>query len=89
MSNKLQKLGKNTLKQIEIGNVSIHGIWLLVYDHEYFMSFKEFPWFAKATIEQINDVVLLSPTHLYWQNLDIDLHLDSIKNPIAFPLKYA
>jgi len=29
-----------------------------------------------------------SEKHIYWPNLDIDLSIDSIRDPLAFPLQY-
>ena len=36
------KLGKAT-SEVEVTNISPHGIWLLVNDEELFMPFDEFP----------------------------------------------
>lgn len=71
---------------VEITNISKHGLWLLVADEELFLSFEDFPWFKTATIEQISEVDRPSENHLYWPRLDIDLALESIRNPSAFPL---
>lgn len=73
---------------IEVTHISAKGIWILANDSEYFLSYADFPWFKKATIEDILDVKLLSPTHLYWEKLDIDLDLDSIQFPEKYPLIY-
>jgi Protein of unknown function (DUF2442) len=77
--------GKNT-SPVEVLNVSPHGFWLLLDDEELFISFAEFPWFRDATIGQIGHVELPSAEHLYWPDLDIDLAVESIRNPKAFPL---
>jgi hypothetical protein len=71
---------------VEVTNVSRHGLWLLLGDEELFVPFVEFPWFSGATIEQICEVQRPSPQHLYWPQLDVDLSVDSIRNPSAFPL---
>ena len=39
--------GLNTL-DVEVTNVSRHGIWMLVRDRELFMSYEDFPWFKEA-----------------------------------------
>lgn len=67
-------------------NVSPHGFWLLLGDEELFVPFSEFPWFRDASIAQIGNVQLLSPDHLYWPALDIDLAVESIRDPAKFPL---
>lgn len=67
-------------------HVSKHGFWLLLADEELLVPFDQFPWFRKGTIEQISDVQWPTPDHLYWPGLDIDLSVQSIRNPSAFPL---
>ncbi len=71
---------------VEVANVSPHGFWLLLGEEELFVSFSSFPWFRDATIAQIANVQLPSVRHLYWPDLDIDLAVESIRNPEAFPL---
>lgn len=71
---------------IEVSLVSQQGFWLLVDDEELFVPYTEFPWFKKATIEQITEVEHPSANHLYWPMLDIDLSVESIRKPSAFPL---
>lgn len=78
--------GTNT-SQAEILNISPHGIWILVNNDEYFLDYDEFPWFLEKPIEQIFKVELLHGHHLYWEDLDIDLDIDSIKQPENYPLK--
>jgi hypothetical protein len=77
--------GSTTLA-VELSNVSPHGLWLLVGDEELAVPFAEFPWFRKASIEQLADVQRPSEDHLYWPQLDIDLSVQSIRTPAAFPL---
>ena len=70
----------------EVTNVSKHCFWLLLGDEEIAVPFSEFPWFKKATIEQLSEVHRPTENHLYWPQLDIDLSLESIRNPENFPL---
>jgi len=67
-------------------HVSKHGFWLLLADEELLLSFEQFPWFRRATIEQICHVEWPAPEHIYWPELDIDLSLASIRQPELFPL---
>ena len=83
---KSQKRGKN-ISDAEILNVSEFGIWMLIDGCEYFLSFKEFPWFKKASIKQIYSFEFLHGQHLYWPDLDVDLALASLASPEKFPLK--
>lgn len=84
---KLKHSGKNTSKA-QVVNVSAHGVWLLINGTEYFLPFKDFPWFKKATIAQLNNVRLLTENHLFWPSLDVDLEVSSLANLQQYPLIY-
>ena len=77
--------GTNTLAA-EVTNVSTHALWLLLGDEELMLPFEAFPWFRQATIEQLSNVEWPTPNHVYWPQLDIDLSVESIRNPASFPL---
>lgn len=79
------KLGKNT-SNVEVHKISPKGFWLWVGGEEFFLSAKDFPWFQSATSDQISKVKLLHDRHLYWPDLDVDLELESLKDPGKFPL---
>jgi hypothetical protein len=70
----------------EISHISRWGIWLLFDDQEFYLNFKEFPWFKAATINQIHNVERHGMQHLHWPDLDVDLDLDRIREPEKFPL---
>jgi hypothetical protein len=70
----------------EVTNVSTQGFWLLVGDREFFVSFRDFPWFRDASIAQLTTVELPSPHHLHWPALDVDVAVDSLEHPGRFPL---
>lgn len=70
----------------EVTHISKHGFWLLLSDEELLVPFEKFPWFRQATIDQVSNVEWPTPDHLYWPGLDIDLSVQSIRNPGAFPL---
>ena len=70
----------------EILNVSPHGFWILVGEKEYFLDFDHFPWFRRATLEQLFAIELLHGEHLYWADLDVDLDIDRIQHPEKYPL---
>ena len=76
-----------TTSAAEVTNISRHGFWLLLGDEEeLLLPFEQFPWFKSATVAQIMEVERPSPEHLYWPSLDIDLSVESIRKPTAFPL---
>lgn len=79
-------LGKDIL-EVEVTNISKHGIWLLAHDRELFMSYEDFPWFKNVTVAKILNVEEPSPDHFYWPDLDVDLTAEIIEHPERFPLK--
>ena len=89
MPKKSNKAGKNILSKAEVQNISDQGVWIFVRDKEFFLPFTEFPWFLKATIEQIYNLEYSDNKHLHWPALDIDIDLDSIMNLGQYPLKYS
>jgi hypothetical protein len=48
-------LGIST-SEIEVSLASNRGFWLLLGDEELFVPYSEFPWFKKATIEEISKI---------------------------------
>lgn len=82
---KLETLGTNT-SEIEVANIDSHGIWLLVKEKEYFLSYKDYPWFENAKINDIIRIELLHRFHLYWPLLGVDLDLSSLEHPSETPL---
>lgn len=84
---KLRKLGRN-ISEIEILDITQHGIWIYVQDKEYFLSYQKYPWFQNARIAEICNVQFTHGWHLYWPDLDVDLHVESLTNPEKYPLIY-
>lgn len=77
--------GKST-SAVEVTNVSPHGFWLLIGEQERFVSFRDFPWLREATIDELTNVELPSPHHLYWPDLDVDVAVESLDHPERYPL---
>jgi len=77
---------ETTTLAAEVTHVSKHGFWILLANEELLVPFDQFPWFRQATIEQISDVQWPTTDHLYWPGLDIDISVQSIRNPASFPL---
>ncbi len=71
---------------VEVTNISPYGFWLLIGEEELFLPYTEFHWFKEAPVGKICAVELHHQEHLYWPSLDIDLSIESIRNPDAFPL---
>ena len=45
----------NIISAAEVTHVSKHGFWLLIAEEELLAPFEQFPWFRKATIEQLSE----------------------------------
>lgn len=82
---KSQRLGRN-ISEVEVQDISKHGIWLYVKGAEYFLSFKDYPWFKDAKVPEIYNVELHNGVHLYWRDLDVDLEIELLKHPERYPL---
>jgi hypothetical protein len=77
--------GKNT-SEVELTNVSAHGMWLIVDGRELYLAFDSFPWLREATIAQLAQIQRPAPDHLRWPDLDVDLSIDSIDHPERYPM---
>lgn len=82
----LSQPGSNT-SEVEVTNVSAHGLWLYVRGSEYFLTYDEYPWFKEKSISQIVNVEETSKGHFHWPDLDVDLSERILKNPDEYPLK--
>ncbi len=71
---------------IRVTNVSRHGFRICIGEREVYASFRDFPWFERASVRQLTTVELPSRHHLYWPELDIDLAVDSLDYPDRYPL---
>lgn len=81
-----QVLGNNT-SEVEVTNISAHGVWILAADKELFMSYEDFPWFKDVSVSKILRVEEPTPGHFYWPELDVDLTTEIIEHPDRFPGK--
>ena len=79
----------STTSEVEVTSVSRHGLWLYVAGREFFLAFSEYPWFESAPLKDVLHVELPQPDHLWWPELDVDLHVDSLEHPERYPLRAA
>ena len=84
---RLAERGTSTSK-VEVSHISSQGIWVYVRGKEYFLPYKSFPWFKDARLSEIQEVRLIHGSYLRWEDLDVDLAIDSLENPDRYPLKY-
>ncbi len=84
---KLVKNGSNTLAS-SVTNISSVGFWIIANQKEYFISFKDYPYFKKATIDSVFNVKFISPRQFYWPDIDVDIELDALESPEKFKLLF-
>jgi hypothetical protein len=72
----------------EVTNIEPLGFWVLVDDREYFVPFADYPVFHNAPVRQIFQMQRLSPTQLYWPDLDADIEIESLDQPEHYPLVF-
>lgn len=76
-----------SISQVEVTNISVHGIWLYSHGREMFLSYESFPWFKDQTIKVVLNVEEQGKGHYYWPDIDVDLSDEIIQYPERFPLK--
>jgi len=64
-------------------------VWLFVNGGEYFLPYKNYPWFESAKVSEIYNLEFLHGHHLYWPDLDVELELESLESPENYPLIYS
>ena len=64
----------------------LDGIDIVVHGEEYFLSYSDFPWFEYCNVFELNDISA-DRWGVYWKSVDIDLSMDSLKNPNQYPEK--
>lgn len=84
----MKSLKRGKYISVSVENITPFGIWLYVKEKEYFLSYKDYPYFKDHTLKSIQNVQLLHGFHLYWPELDVDLEIDNLENPPKYPLKY-
>jgi hypothetical protein len=80
------QLGEST-SEVEVTNISGHGLWLYAHGKEHFLSYEEYPWFKEKSVSQIVNVEEPRSGHYYWPDLDIDLSEEIISNSADYPLQ--
>ena len=76
----------NTTSDVEVTNISAHGLWLLVRERELFLSYEDFPWFRDQPVKSFERVEEPTPGHFEWPDMDVDLREAIIVHPGRFPL---
>ena len=67
----------------EIANA---GLWLAWRDTELYLDHDRFPWFRRASVDQVFNVIEERDGHFHWPDLDVDLDVRRIQHPERYPL---
>jgi len=70
----------------EVTNIESFGFWILIEGKEFFVPFKDYPIFKQATIQQLLNMKVISPTQLHWPDLDADIEVEALEQPEHYPL---
>ncbi len=83
-----KSISQNNIRtKSQITSIEKDGFWLLTDGGEFFVAFEQYPAFKKATIKQVFNF-RESFGDFHWDELDIDIELDSLKFPERYPLKF-
>jgi len=84
----MKTISKQNTKHTSVSVRSImpDGIFLTVFDNDYYLSYNRLPWFRNAKISDIFNVAMMGDDAIRWDTLDIDLEIDSLKYPERYPL---
>jgi len=77
-----------SISEYSVTSISDLGFWVLIDDKEYFVPFADYPVFQGAAIHQIFRLQRLSPTQLYWPDLDADIEIEALDQPEHYPLVF-
>jgi hypothetical protein len=81
---KSDAVGKVTLEP-EVTQIDKQGIWILIHDKEYFLTYERFPRFRQATVDQIHNVQFVNGHGLEWPDLKLNLSIESFGQPEHVP----
>ena len=62
------------------------GIAVVVNGREFFLRFKDYPWFEYCSVAELRDMTS-DRWGVYWNSVDIDLSIESLETPERFPVK--
>lgn len=81
MNNSVKPNGENILKtKTSFINSTPKGMHIVVHGEKYFLKYINFPWFEYCNILELKNITA-DRWGVYWNDLDIDLSIDSIKYP--------
>ena len=79
--------GIDTSVKNSVTEISKFGFWVLAQDKEYFVPFADYPAFKHQPVDTIFNLQFISPTQLYWPEIDVDIEYenDYVPSPDELP----
>ena len=70
---------------VKVLSITAEGINLSVAGKDYFISYNRVPWFRNARVNEIMNVSMMGRMGIRWEDLDVDLEIDSLEHPEKYP----
>ena len=70
---------------VRILSINAEGVSLSVGGKVYFISYNRVPWFRNARVSEILNVTMMGRMGIRWEDLDVDLEIDSLEHPEKYP----
>jgi len=71
---------------VRVRSIMPEGIFLSLDGSDYYLSYDRLPWFRNAKISDVFNVKMYGIDGIRWDELDVDLGIDSLKFPEKYPL---
>jgi hypothetical protein len=84
MKTNLEQSTKPT--SVNVLSIMPNGIFISVGENDYYLSYDRLPWFKDAKVSDIFDVEMCGNDGIRWNNLDVDLEIESLIHPEKYPL---
>ena len=75
-----------SISRAEVVQLTPAGLWLAWRDTELYLDHDRFPWFRRASVDQVFNVIEERDGHFHWPDLDVDLDVARIQHPERYPL---
>jgi hypothetical protein len=66
-------------------SINADGVSLSVTGKVYFIPYNRVPWFRNARVSEILNVTMMGRMGIRWEDLDVDLEIDSLEHPEKYP----
>lgn len=80
----LEKNGESTL--VKVLTITQNGILLSIPQGDFFLNYTDYPWFRNAKVDDVFNVAMEGNDAVRWEELDVDLEIDSILHPEQYPV---